>query len=104
MAHLKSFYLPSTAEGLSWSISYHKPQGRPGVISASEGELDSSPGFTIFRTILFQSRSFRQEVDGRATKKNIAATVVTLINEMRDREVINSAIADTMIKKASVGS
>jgi hypothetical protein len=100
MAHLKSFYLSSTTEGLHWNIGYCKPQGRPGVVSASEGELDSSPGFTIFRTVIFQSRTFRQEVDGRATKKNISAAVVALMNRMREKEVITEAIADTIIAKA----
>lgn len=101
MAHLKSFYLSSTTEGLHWNIGYCKPQGRPGVVSASEGELDSSPGFSIFRMVLFQSRTFRYEVDGRATKKAIGAALVGLLNEMREAGAISDAIAETMIAKAS---
>lgn len=101
MAHLADIYLPSLDnEGSTWRIGYYKPQGRPGMVSAVEGESELDNGVRIFRTILFQSRRYRHVLPGRATKRAIAQSLAALLREMRDAGVVPADRANALIAKA----
>jgi hypothetical protein len=102
MAQLADIYLPSLDNaGHTWRIGYYKPQGRPGMVSAVEGESETHEnGVRIFRTILFQSRRYRRDLPGRATKRAIALSLAHLLTEMRDAGVIPADRADNYIRQA----
>ena len=79
MAAFHDFYIPSTAEGLSWRVSYYKPQRGAGVVCATEGESEVIDGIRIFRHTMFQSRRKRHELPGRATKRTVAQALCELL-------------------------
>lgn len=76
------FYVESTNSGKVWRITYYKPQGRPGVVSATEGESDTHDGVSFFKCVLFEARQVRSEVDGRATLKAISRAATHLLLEL----------------------
>ncbi len=95
-------YLPSLdTEGKTWRIGYYKPDRRPGVVVATEGESEiTSDGVRFFKCILFEARRFRRELPGRATKRAIAQTLASLLTEMRDAGTIPPESANALITKA----
>jgi hypothetical protein len=95
-------YLPSvSSEGKTWRIGYYKPDRRPGVVVATEGDSEvTSDGIRIFKCILFEARRFRRELPGRATKRAMAQTLAALLTEMRDAGTIPPERADALILKA----
>jgi hypothetical protein len=101
MAAFRDFYIPSTAEGLTWRVGYHKPERGPGVVSAYEGESEVTPdGVRIFRTVLYQSRGFRHPLNGRATKRAVAQALSELLVHMEASEVISHELAMKWVQKA----
>jgi hypothetical protein len=96
-----NIYLPSVDnEGKTWCISYYKPQGRPGLVSAVEGDSEISNGVRIFRTVLFQSRRYRHQLAGSATKRAISTALVQLLRQMSTEGVIPADRADNYIRQA----
>ena len=89
MAASVRFYVASTEPGKHWRVSSYKPQGRPGYVSATEGEVtDEGRSFSY---VLLQARSRRVMVKGNMTARNINRAVVQLANEMEDAgEVVKS--------------
>jgi hypothetical protein len=80
MAHFRTFYVPSCAEGKTWKIYFHKPQGRPGYVAAAEGELKD--GF--FTYMPFSDRQVTVKLPGRATFKAIADAGQKLLKGLAD--------------------
>lgn len=74
-------FLPSTTPGKHWKLYTYKPQGRPPVAVAQEGEL----GPNFWTVVMFQDRGFRMEIPGRLTDKAkglaLAGLTVRLIAE-----------------------
>lgn len=90
MASFQDFYVPSTTEGLTWRIGFHKPQGRPGVVCATEGECEVHDDVRIFRTVLYQSRHIRHQLSGRATLKAVTDAGRELLRQMEVNGYITS--------------
>lgn len=87
MAKLKSLFVRSRTEGMTWKIYSYKPQGRPVGIYACEGELESTDtqGVTFFRTTLFKTRRHSITVaGGRATKRALYDAARELLRQMAD--------------------
>jgi hypothetical protein len=102
MAQFADFYLPSVgqADNIQWRFSYYKPQGRPGVVCCTEGELERLDGATIFRHTMFQARRHRRELPGRATKRAISQALAELLRAMVAEGVIPADRADNYIRQA----
>jgi hypothetical protein len=89
MATPNSFYVNSLDQpGKVFQVSFYKPAGRPARVTASEGTVETSTGYSMFTCLPFSCRSFRVELTGRATKNAIAAAFVTLLDEMEGKGVI----------------
>lgn len=83
-AHI-SFYVLSSAEGKAWQVSAHKPQGRPGYVSATEGTFAVlAGGMESFSYIMFQARTEYVTVAGNMTAKNINKALDILQDKMED--------------------
>ena len=53
-----------------WNITYSKQPKQPGKFVAVEGELeDRGEGWTTFKFMMFEARSLKYTLKGRATKK-----------------------------------
>lgn len=104
MAELKSFYVRSRSEGKTWKVYSHKPQGRPAVVSACEGEVETTdtPGVTFFRTILFGDRRATVTVAGRATKRALFTAAQELLCQMSDAGYIYADDVDHLISAVYV--
>jgi len=101
MAAFQSFYVPSTTEGQTWCIGYYKPQGRPGVVSATEGESSvTSDGVRIFKAVLFDSNRVRHPLTGRATKRAVAQALCELLCHMEQTERISPEDARKWVQRA----
>lgn len=101
MASFHEFYLPSADnEGHVIRIGYYKPQGRPGVVSASEGASSEHDSGAVFTHRLFQDRTWRQEVAGRSTKKAIARSLIELLTTLKGAGVLSADSADQYIAEA----
>jgi hypothetical protein len=94
------FYMPSTAAGLTWRVSYHKPQRGPGVICASEGESEVNDGIRIFKTVIFQSRYKRHPLTGRATKRAVVCALCELLVSLEADGFISHADAIKRVAQA----
>lgn len=105
MAELKSFYVRSRSEGKTWKVYSHKPQGRPAIVTACEGEVETTdtPGVTFFRTILFDDRRHTVTVaGGRATKRALFAAAQELLRQMSDSGYIYADDVDHLISSVFV--
>ena len=101
MAQLKDLYLPSLdSPERTWRIGYFKPDRRPGVVSAYEGELNHETGWQSWTCDMFGCRKYRRELPGRATKRAVAQGLAALLTEMRDTGVIPPERADHYIAQA----
>lgn len=105
MAELRKFFVRSRVEGKTWQIYSYKPQGRPAVVSACEGEVEASstPGVVFFRTILFGDRRRTVSVaGGRATKRALYAAAQELLRQMVDAGYIYADDVDPLLSKIYV--
>lgn len=88
-------YKASTAEGKTWSFGLVKQPKRPAFWSAIEGEVERTEydgvGFTSFKFTLFQARSRKQLLDGKATEKNKQAALDKLLASMKAEGLIKDA-------------
>ena len=86
-------FIPSSRSGKTWSVSFFKPQGRPGYASAIEGEYEPYDGGHTFRFALFsaETRSFKKTVDGVCTAKKKAAAVEALIASLKEQGLLADA-------------
>lgn len=101
MAQFAEIYLPSVDnEGKTWRISYYKPEGRHGLVSAVEGDSEISNGVRIFRTVLFESRRYRHQLAGRATKRAVSTALAQLLRQMSSDGVIPADRAENYIRQA----
>jgi hypothetical protein len=93
MATPNSFYVNSLDQpGKVFQVSFYKPNGRPARVTASEGTVETSTGYSMFTCLPFSCRSFRVELTGRATKNAIAAAYSTLLDEMKVKGAIAADI------------
>jgi len=89
MATPNSFYVDSLDHpGKVFQVSFYKPNGRPARVTASEGTVETSTGYSMFICLPFSCRSFQVELTGRATKNAIAAAYSTLLVEMKGKNAI----------------
>lgn len=105
MAELRKFFVRSRAEGKTWQVYSHKPQGRPAVVSACEGELEATdtPGVTFFRTILFGDRRHTVTVaGGRATKRALYEAAQELLRQMVDAGYVFADDVEPLVSKLYV--
>ena len=100
MAAFQNFYVPSTTEGKTWCVGYYKPQGRPGVVSATEGESEVTDGVRIFKAVLFEADRLRHELSGRATKRAVAQALCELLCHMEQTERISHEDAVKWVQRA----
>lgn len=101
MAAFQSFYIPSTTEGKTWCVGYYKPERRPGVVSATEGESEVTPdGVRIFRAVLFDSTRVRHPLAGRATKRAVATALCELLCHMEQTGRITHEDAMKWVQRA----
>ena len=102
MANLKEIYLPALDNPEHvWRIGYFKPDRRPGVVSAYEGQHRTEETFQSFTCDMFGCRKYRRELPGRATKRAIAQALAALLTEMRDAGNIPADRADSLISKCA---
>lgn len=77
-------FLKSAAAGKTWSFGFSKQPKRPAYWFATEGELEhTDTGFTVFKFTMFQARTTRQMLAGKATAKAKDAALATLIQTMK---------------------
>lgn len=89
---MSKLYLASTAEGKTWSLGFSKQPKRPAYWFAIEGEREhTDTGFDVFKFVVFQARSRRQLLDGKATEKNKQAALGKLIDSMKAEGLIKEA-------------
>lgn len=92
---MSKLYLASTAEGKTWSFGLVKQPKRPAFWSAIEGEVERTEyegvGFTSFKFMMFQARTRKQLLDGKATDKNKQAALAKLIDSMKAEGLIKEA-------------
>ena len=84
MANFRTFYVPSCAEGKTWKIYFHKPQGRSGYVAALEGELKA--GF--FTYMPFSDRQVTVNLSGRATFRAVTDAGQELLQGLADNNYI----------------
>jgi hypothetical protein len=97
----QSFYIPSTNEGKTWCVGYSKPGGRPGVVSATEGESEVTPdGVRIFKAVLIDANRVRHPLAGRATKRAVAQALCELLCYMEQTERISHEDAMKWVQRA----
>lgn len=63
----EKLYFHSTTPGKTWSVSYYKPQGRPGRVYAQEG----TRGEGTFSFMLHADRCHSVPLDGAFTQKRL---------------------------------
>lgn len=86
---LDSFYVNSLDNpGAVFRFTFCKPAGRPALVTASEGVIETGTGYSMFQCYPFSCRRFQVQLSGRATKKAIAAAVDALLSDMKGRNVI----------------
>jgi hypothetical protein len=105
MAKLKSFFIRSRSEGKTWKVYSYKPQGRPALVAACEGEVEKTgtEGVVFFRTILFGDRRHSTPVpNGRATKRALFLATQELLRQMADAGYIFADDVDHLISAVYV--
>lgn len=85
MANFTPFYIPSRAEGKTWRVHYHKPQGRLGYVAAYEGELRPDG---VYICGLYAGRSLQVNLPGRATLRAVTDAGRELLRQMADNGYI----------------
>lgn len=88
----QAIYLPCADDDTKvWRVSYFKPKGRPGAVSATEGELErtTTPGVSFFKAVLCQARYYRRELPGRATEKAIRTEMAALLDDLVQRGLLD---------------
>lgn len=85
----ETIYIPSTVPGKHWNLYTHKPQGRPAIAVAVEGELETNDGrMTCFKTTWPGSRTMRLQIAGVATVKRKALAIEELKIMLQDAGAI----------------
>lgn len=104
MAELKSFFVRSRIEGKTWKVYSHKPQGRPAVVSACEGELEASqtPGVMSFTIFFGDRRATVTVAGGRATKRALFEAAQELLRQMIDAGFIYADDVEPLLSKLYV--
>jgi len=91
---MSKLFRASTAEGKTWSFGFAKEPKRPAYWFATEGELEhTDTGFTVFKFTLFQARSRRQLLDGKATEKAKQAALAQLLASMKAENLLAEGAA-----------
>lgn len=91
MAKLDRMMIKSTAPGKHWSLSSHD-----GTISAIEGELEESctadgkAKWTSFTFTMFEGRSTREPIRGRAVAKNVLSATRDMLSTLRLNNCIDA--------------
>ncbi len=83
-----SKFLKSAVEGKTWSIGFSKQPKSPAYWFATEGELTKDEFGTVFKFTMFQARSTRQMVAGKATAKAKQAAYDALVAKMAEQGLI----------------
>ena len=86
MADFRPFYIPSRSEGMTWKVYFHKPKCSPAYVAAAEGV--SSDGFFTHR--LYQDRTIRVRLPGRATLRAVTDAGQELLRQMADNSYITA--------------
>ena len=69
---------------MTFEITYYKPDGKPGVFCAVEGEFNDLGNAFTFKYQPTACRRVRKQLDGRATKVKLQAAYKALLAELRE--------------------
>ena len=94
MANFTPFYIPSRAEGKTWRVHYHKPQGRLGYVAAYEGELNADGIYTTVFGGPNAGRNLRVNLPGRATLRAVTDAGRELLRQLADNGYITADAVD----------
>lgn len=88
---MSKLYLASTAEGKTWSFGFSKQPKKPAYWFATEGELEQQGDFRVFKFTMFQARSTRWMLPGKATEKAKAEALRQMVASMKEQGLIKEA-------------
>jgi len=80
----RTVFIPAAdSPGMTFQISYYKPDGRPGIFCAVEGEFNDLGNATTFKYQPTVCRRVQKQLDGRATKVKLQGAYRELLAELR---------------------
>ena len=84
-------YIPAADRpGMTFEISYYKPDGKPGIFCAVEGEFNDLGNATTFKYQPTACRRVQKQLEGRATRGKLQAAYKALVFQLLELGYITS--------------